>query len=479
MEIITKKENTLKSKDILLRSIAKVLKEEKLNMKLQKKLNEMFMEKKIDNSTVYALFRGDMMLEQIERDNIRLICLTEGLYELLENNKKYFVVGDYFTDSEILNYKLYQPQKEEVITTLNLKNVIRINKYEYVTYMSLEYLSKLRKSGLPKYNGNIQRPLKTIINSKGEVTQRISIDKENLKDLTNRFLGVDSNGNPLKDESKDLVTTDIYFFTILEDGKEPLFNWNGDDKPGSIGTLDITPIFDPTSENYAPFIITDGFHRETAGCNAFDIMESKGKYLDKGFMVHLVLANIDRAKHFIGDTFKRTDIQKEQKEAITKTPLTDGLNTLISNCNILKNNVSNTFYDYKALKTSTYKTVLIEALKNTDIDFTKVYKTDSKMKKIAKIINNIFEYYKENDIEEESLYLSGMFVGYIAVANTLLNINDNIDLDLISIVSDKIVEMGKNNIFDDYNLDKKNVKVKDLYKLLETVTMEVVNNAKN
>ena len=81
MEIITKKENTLKSKDILLRNIEKVLKEEKLNMKLQKKLNEMFMEKKIDNSTVYALFRGDMMLEQIEKDTIRLICLREGLYD--------------------------------------------------------------------------------------------------------------------------------------------------------------------------------------------------------------------------------------------------------------------------------------------------------------------------------------------------------------------------------------------------------------
>ena len=469
----SKNEKVLKSKDILFQNINKIINERQIDMKLQKKLTEKFMEKRLDNSTVYALFRKDMMLEQIENDSIRLICLCEGLTEYLETNE--FSISDYFTETEILNYKMYAPKEDEkVITTLHLENVTRINKYEYSVYMPLSYLSKLRKSGLPKYNGNVQRPLKVVVDSKGEVTQRINMDKDNLIDLTYRFEGKDKKGNPIRDESKDLVTTNIYFFSIWEEGKEPFFDWKGDDKAGSIGTLDITPIFDHEDTHYAPFIIADGFHRLTAGCNAYDKMEAEGKLLDKGFMVNIVLATIDRAKVFVADTFKRTDIESEQKEAITSTPLTDALDTLITKCSILKNNVSNTYEEYKALKTRSYKKVLIRALEKTDIDFTKVYKTDRRMTRIAKIINNIFEYYKENEIDENNLlYSGGMFAGYIAIANTMLEYEDKVNLDLISEICSVLINMAEKGSLEDYNLEGRTVKVKELYKMLEYTTMEV------
>ena len=481
MELIKEKSIVLKSKNELFTNIKKVLNLNENNMKLQKKLNEKFMKKGIDNSTIFALFRGDMEIEQLEKDNIRLICLCEGIVENITPDYLYqhninVSINEYFTDKEFLVYQMYQKREEEIITTLELKNVTRINKYEYTCYISVETLSKWRKSGLPKYNGDVQRPLEYTINSKGETIQKISINKKNLLKLKNRFKMKDEKGKPFRDDSKELISTDIYFFSVLEEGKEPLFRWDGDEKAGSIGNLTITPIFDYVSDNYCPLIIADGFHRLTASCDAFDEMEKEGKYLDKGFTVHFILADIKRAKQFVSDTFERTDIKSTQKEAITSSPKNEALNVLISKCNILRNNVSNTYEDNIGRKTRTYRTVLLKALDYTNIDFTKVYKTDTRMTKIAKIINNIFEFYKENNILSGNLYASGMFSGYIAIANTMLELEDSVNLSSISSMCENLIEIDNNNVLDDYNLDNKAVKVKELYKFLENFTMEVMQN---
>lgn len=486
MEIITKKENTLKSKEDLFNNIKRVIELNKNNMKLQKKLNERFMEKKIDNSTIYSLFRGDIELEQIENDDIRIICLLEGISkeiapEILYKNKINVNIDDYFTEGEILKYKLYQPPKDEFITSLNLKNVRRINKYEYEVFMSAEYLSKLRKSGLPKYYSEFQRPLKIVVSKNGEIKKKKSMDKENLKELTNRFMGLDIDGNPLKGESYDIITTDIYMFSIWEDGREPFFVWEGDNEPNSIGTLDITPVFDYTSENYSPLIIPDGFHRLTAICDAFDIMESKGEYLDKGFIVHLVLCKIPRTNQFITDVFKRTDIQKDVKEAVSKNPLNDALDSIIENCYVLKGNVANTYEDCKMLKLLTYRNVLLKSLRLTKIDFSRKFMVSSKMSKIGEIISYMFEKFENSEeVKKDSLlYSSGIFAGYIAIGNTILEESNKVDYSILSKICNSLIKMGSENIFDDYGVEGKHVKVKELYNLLETVTMEVVNNAKN
>ena len=135
MELIKEKSIVLKSKNELFTNIKKVVNLNENNMKLQKKLNEKFMKKGIDNSTIFALFRGDMEIEQLEKDNIRLICLCEGIVEnitpdYLYQHKINVSINEYFTDKEFLVYQMYQKREEEIITTLELKNVTRINKYE-------------------------------------------------------------------------------------------------------------------------------------------------------------------------------------------------------------------------------------------------------------------------------------------------------------------------------------------------------------
>ena len=307
------------------------------------------------------------------------------------------------------------------------------------------------------------------------------MDKENLKELTNRFMGLDIDGNPLKGESYDIITTDIYMFSIWEDGREPFFVWEGDNEPNSIGTLDITPVFDYTSENYSPLIIPDGFHRLTAICDAFDIMESKREYLDKGFIVHLVLCKIPRTNQFITDVFKRTDIQKDVKEAVSKNPLNDALDSIIENCYVLKGNVANTYEDCKMLKLLTYRNVLLKSLRLTKIDFSRKFIVSSKMSKIGEVISYMFEKFENSEeVKKDSLlYSSGIFAGYIAIGNTILEELNKVDYSILSKICNSLIKMGNENIFNDYGVEGKHVKVKELYNLLETVTMEVVNNAKN
>ena len=484
--IVKEKENKniLKSKDELFKNIKKFIDLNKGNMKLQKKLNEKFMEKGIDNSTIFPLFRGDIEFDQIKDDEIRCICLLEGIEEnvsldFLNTNKIELNVNKYFTEGEILKYKLFKKTKDDILTSLNLKNVRRINKYEYEVYMSAEYLSKMRKSGKPRYYGDFQRPLEIVINSLGEIKKKISIDKKNLKELTNRFMGLDIDGKPLKDEKYDLITTDIYMFSIWEDGKEPFFVWEGEEEPNSIGTLDITPVYDSSSENYCPFIIGDGFHRFTAICNAFDTMESKGQYLDKGFIVHLILSKVPRTQQFISDTFKRTDLKKDVKEATTKNPMNDALDSMIENCYILKGKVANTYENCKILNALTYRSILLKTLKLTKLDFSKKFIISSHMSNIGEIISAIFEKYENLNVNKESkLYSSGIFAGYVALANTMLLVENKVNYNSISKICDMLIEMNNKNMFDDYNVDVKNTKIKDLYVLMENMVMEMFDNAK-
>ena len=472
----------LQSKDKLFVEINKVLEDRKTDMKLQKKLNDRFLEKGLGNNTVNAIFTNNMAIEQLEKDSIRLICLTEGLYnELKETNKYDLDISKYFSDNEILAYKTYVPKREELITSLDLKNVIKINKYEYMTYMTWEYLSKLRKSGLPKYNKNIQRPAKIEVLSNGEYVYRMNVNKDGINDLKNRYEGKDKDGNIVEDENKKILTTAISFCVLMEEGKEPIFNWNGNNEPNSVGDLFIKPIFDIDSENFAPLIIDDGYHRFLAGCDAYDECESNGEKLEGGLAVFIYLVAPERAKVHVDDTFKRTDISKEEKESISKTPVTDALDTLIDKTSVLKNHTAPTFEYYSAFKGNiTYRTLLIKTLEETGINFNKVFITDRKMSKMANIINNIFNYYEENNIDKDSLlYSSGIFVGYIAIANELLRENDKIDLDVIARISEELIQLKDSLELRDMNLNKRNLKVKEIYKFFEKLAsnalkMEVI-----
>ena len=97
------------------------------------------------------------------------------------------------------------------------------------------------------------------------------------------------------------------------------------------------------------------------------------------------------------------------------------------------------------------------------------------MSNIGEIISAIFEKYENLNVNKESkLYSSGMFAGYVALANTMLLVENKLNYNSISKICDMLIEMNDKNIFDDYDVDVKHTKIKDLYVLMENMVMEVV-----
>ena len=471
----------LLSRNKLFLEINQVIKDRGRDIKLRKRLNDKFLKKGLDGNTVSALFSHTMELQQLEIEDInKLICLTKSMYEELDKLEKYRLnTSDYFSDMELLAYDLYRPEKEELLKSIELENVIRINDYEYLCYLSAEYLSKLRKSGLLKYRFDIQRPARIKKGKNGEISEQMSINKENVIQLKNRFKGLKESGEKETNPSHDIITSQIYFCVLLEDGKTPLFKWTGNkEKLGSVGSLSFTPVFDKESENYAPFIIPDGYHRDLALCDAYDEEIQKGIKIEKGFSVLIYLGDKEKAITHVGDTFKRADINTFEKKKIEKSDVVEATDKLINGIKIFNEDNIAPDYEYFNIyggKYITYRTLLIDSMKETGDKFDNWFASDRKVNKMAKFINTLFSYFDSENISKDSLlYSAGMFVGYIALANELVDSNiKESDMEVIDYIGTELIELENSNELKDMKLNNKNLKIKQVFKFFEKMAMEV------
>ena len=120
-------------------------------------------------------------------------------------------------------------------------------------------------------------------------------------------------------------------------------------------------------------------------------LENTGQWLQGEISCKLVLADLVRAKRIVELVFKRTDDDKNWIKSLEKSDYTEFVDLLISNSNILKNNVADIYEQCKYNNKITYKVILTETIKKLNIDVANKSLSLFLANDMAKIIDTLFE----------------------------------------------------------------------------------------
>lgn len=438
------------------------------NTRLLSAINEEFTSKGFDITVPTMLFNGEVTVDVLEQDEI--IALAVASYNFLTNAdidvKVNINPNDYFTDKIMTEYELHSASKEQRNNVVIFDECRKIDANNYWVYLTAEQLLQLRKDRNVQYFQGIQRMAKIVELPNGLKIKKTNVNPKGIKTMNTRV------------KEHTLRPTSISFALLLVEGKDPQYKFHAEYK--NTGKLRIETNFDRNSEEYAPLIIPDGFHRWTSYCDA--CAEARDKVKKEGLGVHIYLMTVPEAKQYVADVFERNETDEEYTESLKNEDNSlMFIENIISNSNILRDNVVNTLTEYKEFTNSlTYIGILKDITKYTEINTKDEVTCEKEGRKIAKVIDAMLNYmissHFENDINNmrnTPLLAPNTFAGYIAIAN-LLKDNSNFR-GIAGEIADKLVE-SKENLFNKLKLDEK-AKDKDaekIYRYFENVAKEVI-----
>lgn len=385
------------------------------NKELIRKINDIFSMKGLDKKRVKGVFGQTIEVSSLEL--IEKIAFAVGAFEVLKI--KEIDPNVLFSKKQMANFKIATPPKEEIITTMRFDNVIKCDEFSYLTRITYKQLYEYYKNVLLLYNFDSQREAKlTKIGKKGGYVREINLDvgqKNEIKTLMK---------NHEYEENEIIINVRIIEGCNPDFHFNPIYNEN-------LGTVTITPHYDIEDENFTVAEIADGFHRCKAGMEGYEEELKKGKELEGGLDLRIVLRDLEHAQKITSQSFKRSDTGAEHLKSYEKDNYTIFVDEMIKASSILNNNVSLNYQDYMVNETITYKTILVDGLKSTNIDVEKISVRAKKSKEIANNIDNLINYLKEvyfdNNLEEikESVFLTAnIFCGYVYACSLVDNVLD-------------------------------------------------------
>lgn len=435
------------------------------NMRLIAYINEEFTSKGLEIEIPTMLFNGEAVIDVLE--NIEVLALSKACYKFLKESdivlKGININPDeYFESGFITDYELYTAPQEKKNPVVIFDECRKIDAKNYWVYLTAEQHLNLRKNGNVKYFKGIQRMEKIVTLPSGLKIKKINTNPKGIKSMIEKL------------KKHKLKPTSIAFALLTYEDKKPKVTFKSEYK--NTGTLRIETNFDRKSDNYAPLIIPDGYHRWTSYCDAY----AEDDKIKEGLGVHIYFMSEAEAKQYVSDVFERNETDEEYKESLNDTSGSGTfINTIIENSDILRNNVSNTITEWKEIKNSlTYLGVLKECAKYTNINFQDEVTMEREAIKIGKIIDIMLNYIISNHFENEIknaidtfILAPNTFVGYIAIANLL---KDNKDYKfLVGDIADKLISI-KENLIHTLKLDVKNCDVEKIYNYFENVAKEVL-----
>lgn len=427
------------------------------NMKLIKRVNEEFIKKNLALNTPTLLFEENIDIEELSINE--LICLTTAFYDYFKYDS--LDVNKYFTGEQLLDYRVDVKDKQELGKVLKFEEVRKLDNKNYIWVGSAKEFSLLREYRKVAYFKKFQRASKIERLRDGTEVKKISINKESVNAMKNRFI------------DKSLFPTAISFTVLKLNGKTPNIKFEAEYK--NTGTLYIEPNFDINDKQYAPFIVTDGMHRFTAKCNAQDETKKEtGKDLDSDMPVIISIMTEDEASTYIEDVFKRNDTDIEWTRVIKPTDSNKFIDMLVEKSEFLNKNTIDTNAQLKKSSKLTSKAILQECMKYTNFQVSNEIFAEDEANLSATIIDNLIGYickqYFENDIEQmKKTYLlsKSMFVGYIAIASKL--INDNNYKSKLKLIGDKLYYNIDNDEIKSLNLNRVNTDFHEIYKYFDMI----------
>ena len=442
----------VKSKKELYRELYKILDKEINNGELIRSINKEYSKKGLDLRTVTCLFQGTKDLESLS--DIEIMALTIGVYNCFK--WKRFKLEENFSNNKIMEYDSFI-QNKELIDTIEIDNCLKIDDFNYLCYLTHKQIYEYYTNNLILYNKSTQRAGK--YTRLGNLTiRKIDLNLNSVEEISN-----------LMESGEFEEDLGILGISLFED-KIPLFEFESTVN-NSIGKIKYKPILNRESENYSFCAILDSFHRITGSLKytSKHLLEH-GSYPTKGGLpFKIVLRSIEDSKKIVRQIFKRSDTNISYLKSLEKNDYTNFIDGLINNSNVLKGRTANDFGEYRAYKKKylTYKTILVQALENTELQVNNKARMTFIYKRCAEIMDICIQYlceeYFANNIEEmrqdTALLSANSFVIWLYIT-LYISQRKNFD-DYITLANEIFLD---SNIWEDFGLEKKSLVFSDIKK---------------
>ena len=303
----------------------------------------------------------------------------------------------YFYNRKISENELLQPKKDNKITEIIFEEVQRLNDNEFQTFLSAEELFKLYSSSNIIYLKSVQRATRKIKLKDGSIRELENYNKEGLRSLEDRFI------------KQNILTTQITFTIIVWEGKTPDINFIPYYKEHeNYGRIVFVPNYNADDKTYGFINISDGAHRLSAICSAY---EKDNSIADEKLSVAIKILSLNKAKEFISDVFKINMTDKTYLQTMSNTPINNYINTIIDN-SIFKNKTAKTKTDEKIESFYASYEYIKDTIKYLDI---KLDKNDLMLrmeaKNVSQKINTLIDLFKDKyDYEDISKLKSDTFL---------------------------------------------------------------------
>lgn len=447
----------------LQKELNKRLNEECNNIQFMMNLNQSFGEKGLSLKIPALLLDTDDLTSFDDLSTIEQITLLDSIYNFYDKKLKVFNPENYFSDSELSRWDTFIPTQELAdgsINQIKFKNVIKISDSHYVSYMTLEEIYLIKKNMLVRYNKQSQRkPSKKTIGTKGFTVEEISLDESAKEAIKAEF------------KQGKFTPNLITFNMLVQDGKIPQKIEEGND-------VVVIPNYDRNSPNTTYVDCIDGYHRFIAAYEAYKEELEKGKKLEGGLIVSLVEMTLEDARNYVVREFKRSATDSKWLKAITENDYTKTADDIIRKINLKPIGIDNfkevvgiEYEDVQLFDKLTYRDIFVSALELTNLNVSVTGLRIVETNKVAEIINIIlshiaYAYFNKdykNLIKKSYLLDYNMFIGYIAIADTIKNEEDYQEKSVL--IAEKLYKLNSNHkaIRKELSLGYKNFSIPKIY----------------
>ncbi|OSA95731.1 UNVERIFIED_ORG: hypothetical protein B2H93_04735 [Clostridium botulinum] len=439
--------NTLMYTQKIDKKMNEIIKNYLIDKKFIRRLNDELTKKGLNLRLVTAFqdrsLKPENLSETKEEDLAVRIAFMTAYYDVFKDEE--FNPKKIFTNSQIIDYDSFRKIKI-VLNELEFNEIKKIDNYNYEGRITYKQIYESLKYVLVRYNMKAQRDNKLLkAGTKGELSREIDLNEENVMKMKDLILS-----NKLEEtqiilnlriadvEEGEYFEPDYEFvplnkiiekkFEIQKELKNEINDLDSiiGNTLRTLGTLTIRPNYNINSEHFTVVEVNDGWHRIISTSLAVgEHYEKTGEWIEGGFAVKIVLRTLKESQELIRQIFERSDTPKSFLKSLENNHYTEFINMLGEESNILKDNISQTYNEYKINKTLSHRSILSDAIKEfTDIEVEKAGLARGIAKNLAKSIDSIIEViaykYFDSSIEkmrsESDLLDCNMFIGYIAIA---------------------------------------------------------------
>ena len=461
MEIKTIK--NLIDEEVKYNTINKIVKDEFDNQNLIDELTTKFTEKGYPIRTAIAVLNEDQQFNDIPE--LYQVAFIESAKESLD--WEILNVNKWFSDELLLTYDTSVIEITKM-DSLKFKNVIKIDDFNYLTYWDLKDIYEGYNNGLFFYNYDTQREPEYIsLGTKKHVIKKYSLNMKAVDEIARDIIS--------GDYEEDMIT-----FNVLLKNQKIIPQVSVEEtKLEGIVNVEVVPDHNRNSKNYTVVNPLDGWHRTKAGVRAYGEALRQGVKLKRGFPLKLVMRDMKGAQHIVGQIFKINSTNRQWTHGLENSDYNEFISVLVDSSKVLKGNVVSTYEEYMAITSLTYSYILSIAVeKFTDIPVNSKLQRKMIAENMANTIDMIFDYllleYKDMKtlIKETHLVEPNIFIGYLAIAEELRDVEGNLE-DYIVKIGERLCTLPEEQL-KELKLTFKVFNTIEVYKYFKNLAKEVI-----